>query len=86
MTTLKTPEETAEMWTEDEEQHSQIRCAVTVDRQATAQVLCDLLEGERITTMVGIGLYEDEKAHNAAIEQAQALIRQTLDPISSNEC
>lgn len=53
---------------------------------AIAQVLCDLLEYRKYLIHDPHRSDEEEEyIHNLAIEQAQALIRQTLEPISSNE-
>ena len=57
---------------------------------AIAQVLCDLLEGELKDEVKWQKAKYDVKSveavcFNRGIRKAQALIRQTLDPISSNE-
>lgn len=97
--TLKTPEEVAKLLPQailsgmeyrgfydcgkylDEEVLEPVAKAITQDRQHIAEVLCELLEGEKMDNKV-----LDARiimGNNAAIQKAQALIRQTLDPISN---
>lgn len=93
MTTLKTPEEVAKSafpyWEElsyEEKSYNDVENVIVGDRQATAQVLCDLLEFKKhLIHNPHRSDEEEEYIHNLAIETAQALIRQTLDPISNQE-
>lgn len=93
MTTLKTPEElvsSLSLHGKITEQHARdiIEMVETRDK-TTAGVLCDLLEGKRATDADieprGGMCVEFADGFNDGLYHAQALIRQTLDPISSNE-
>lgn len=63
-----------------------IRRAVQRDRQHITEVLCDLLEAEKEVIRTVYDKQMEQRVHRLEeISKAQALIRQTLDPISSNE-
>ncbi len=47
---------------------SELRHALTQDRQDTIAAVIEMVEGMKITAMVGIGLDLDERAYNQAID------------------
>lgn len=78
-------EEEAEVVQQDVEDHftdEWFTNLITQDRQATAQVLCELLE--KMKDLEGVGDLHRVGWDNG-IQKAQAIIRQTLDPISNQE-
>ena len=85
-------EEEAEVVQQDVEDHftdEWFTNLITQDRQHVAQVLCDLLEGlsprRSVTDFESTAMNLENHGARKAMEQAQALIRQTFDPTSSNE-
>jgi len=98
MTTLKTPEQIEKKYLDKNPIYrTSLQMVITQDRKHTAQALCDLLEGliqcehavntnhECKNCNADEHPYGADTSYNKGIRKAQAFIRQTLDPISSNE-
>lgn len=86
MTTLKTVEDAVEEycgdWQLGKSIHDNTVRAITQDRQATADVLCGLLEGKKAPTPPGISKSPEANigigSYNQALTHAQDIIRATL--------
>ena len=85
MTSLKTPKQIMNTydWIKGWSVNMNVEKILKEDRQATAQVLCDLLEGIEAPECIDDSCEHIHEGYFQAIEKAQALIRQTLDAISN---